>query len=88
MIHHLIILSGMASPAYSDEDPYESYLIPLIHSTNFLTMISTLSRDIRNDGSGRKLIPFTDPELNIRYNLISLRANSKKAAALHFLTNQ
>ena len=45
MIHHLIILSDMASPAYSDEDPYGSSFIPLIHSTNFLTMISTLSRE-------------------------------------------
>lgn len=60
----------------------------LIRSTNFLTTISTLSRDLRNDGSGRKLIPFTDPELNIRYNLIFLRANSKKAALLDFLLDR
>lgn len=60
----------------------------LIRSTNFLTTISTLSMDLRNDGSGRKLIPFTDPELNIRYNLIFLRANSKKAALLDFLLDR
>lgn len=60
----------------------------LIRSTNFLTTISTLSMDLRNDGSGRKLIPFTDPELNIRYNLIFLRANSKKSALLDFLLDR
>ena len=60
----------------------------LIRSTNFLTTISTLSIDLRNDGSGRKLIPFTDPELNIRYNLIFMRANSTKAALLDFLLDR
>ena len=59
----------------------------LIRSTNFLTTISTLSLDLRNDGKGRKLIPFTDPELNIRYNLIYTIDNESKASALKFLTH-
>ena len=57
----------------------------LIRSTNFLTTISTLSMELRNDGTGRKLIPFADPELNISYNLIFSRENEKKAKALGFL---
>lgn len=60
----------------------------LIRSTNFLATISTLSMELRNDGKGRKLIPFTDPELNIRYNLIFLRSNMKKATLLNFLLNR
>ena len=57
----------------------------LIRSTNFLTTISTLSMELRNDGTGRKLIPFADSELNISYNLIFSRENEKKAKALGFL---
>ena len=60
----------------------------LIRSTNFLTTISTLSMDLRNDGKGRKLIPFTDPELNIRYNLIYTIDNVRKAALLGFMMNK
>ena len=60
----------------------------LIRSTNFLATISTLSMELRNDGKGRKLIPFTDPELNIRYNLIFLRNNMKKAPLLNFLLDR
>lgn len=57
----------------------------LIRSTNFLTTTSTLSMELRNDGKGRKLIPFAEDELNIRYNLIFYRRNAKKAKALETL---
>ena len=39
----------------------------LIRTTNFLATISTLSMELRNDGTHRKLVPMDDPELNIIY---------------------
>ena len=60
----------------------------LIRSTNFLTTISTLSIELRNDGAGRRLIPFSDPELSIRYNLIFLKDAARKAAAMGFLAGR
>lgn len=50
----------------------------LIHTTNFLATISTLSMDLRNDGTHRTLIPMTDPELNVTYHISFLKANRKK----------
>ena len=50
----------------------------LIRTTNFLATISTLSMDLRNDGTHRKLIPMTDPELNVLYYISYLKANREK----------
>ena len=38
----------------------------LIRTTNFLATVSTLSKDLRNDGEHRVVIPMTDPELNVQ----------------------
>lgn len=56
----------------------------LIQTRNFLTTISTLSVQLRNDGTGRKLIPCTDPELTVRYYVTFLQRNHTKLA--QFLT--
>ena len=50
----------------------------LIRTTNFLATISTLSMELRNDGSHRKLIPITDPELNVLYYISYLKTNREK----------
>ena len=50
----------------------------LIQTRNFLTTISTLSIKLRNDGTGRKLIPFTDPELTVQYYITFLNRNRNK----------
>ena len=50
----------------------------LIRTTNFLATISTLSMDLRNDGPHRRLIPMTDPELNVLYYISYLKANREK----------
>ncbi len=50
----------------------------LIRTTNFLTTISTLSMDLRNDGADRKLIPLKDPELNVLYHISFLKSNREK----------
>lgn len=50
----------------------------LIRTTNFLATISTLSIDLRNDGTHRTLIPMTDPELNVTYHISFLKNNKKK----------
>ena len=50
----------------------------LIRTTNFLATISTLSMDLRNDGTHRKLIPMTDPELIVRYYISYLKTNREK----------
>ena len=50
----------------------------LIQTRNFLTTISTLSVKLRNDGTGRKLIPFTDPELTVQYYVTFLSRNRNK----------
>ena len=50
----------------------------LIRTTNFLATISTLSIDLRNDGTHRTLIPMTDPELNVTYHISFLKTNRKK----------
>ena len=47
----------------------------LIRTTNFLATISTLSMDLRNDGTHRRLIPMTDPELNAQYYISHLKTN-------------
>lgn len=53
----------------------------LIRTTNFLTTISELSMDLRNDGTHRALIPFSDPELRVVYYLSYLRTNKEKVAS-------
>lgn len=50
----------------------------LIQTRNFLTTISTLSVKLRNDGTGCKLIPFTDPELTVQYYITFLNRNRNK----------
>ena len=50
----------------------------LIQTRNFLTTISTLSVKLRNDGTGRKLIPFIDPELTVQYYITFLNRNRNK----------
>ena len=50
----------------------------LIQTRNFLTTISNLSVKLRNDGTGRKLIPFTDPELTVQYYITFLNRNRNK----------
>ena len=50
----------------------------LIRITNFLATISTLSMDLRNDGTHRTLIPMSDPELNVTYHISFLKSNREK----------
>lgn len=50
----------------------------LIRTTNFLATISTLSRDLRNDGTHRTLIPMSDPELSVMYYVSFLKAGKEK----------
>lgn len=50
----------------------------LIRTTNFLATISTLSMELRNDGTHRTLIPMTDPELNVLYYISYLKTNREK----------
>lgn len=50
----------------------------MIRTTNFLATISTLSMDLRNDGTHRTLIPMNDPELNVIYHISFLKNNRKK----------
>lgn len=50
----------------------------LIRTTNFLATTSTLSMDLRNDGTHRTLIPMTDPELNVTYHISFLKTNREK----------
>lgn len=49
----------------------------LIRTTNFLATVSELSKELRNDGANRKLIPLTDPEMNRTYHLTYQRGNRK-----------
>ena len=51
----------------------------LIRTTNFLATISTLSKDLRNDGTHRTLIPLSDPELKVMYYISFLKAGKEKA---------
>lgn len=51
----------------------------LIRTTNFLATISTLSRDLRNDGTHRTLIPLSDPELHVMYYVSFLITGKEKA---------
>lgn len=50
----------------------------LIRTTNFLATISTLSRDLRNDGTHRTLIPMSDTELSVMYYVSFLQARKEK----------
>lgn len=51
----------------------------LIRTTNFLATISTLSRDLRNDGTHRTLIPLSDPELHVMYYVSFVKIGKEKA---------
>lgn len=53
----------------------------LIRTTNFLATISTLSMDLRNDGTHRRLIPLVDPELEVLYYISYLKSNREKVKA-------
>lgn len=53
----------------------------MIRTTNFLATISTLSMDLRNDGTHRTLIPMSDPELNVIYYISFLKSNREKVRA-------
>lgn len=50
----------------------------MIRTTNFLATISSLSMDLRNDGSHRARIPISDPELNVLYYASYLKSNRDK----------
>lgn len=50
----------------------------LIRTTNFLATISRLSIDLRNDGTHRALIPFSDPELSATFYISFLGSNRDK----------
>lgn len=50
----------------------------LIRTTNFLATISILSRDLRNDGTHRTLIPMSDPELSVMYYVSFLQNRKEK----------
>lgn len=50
----------------------------MIRTTNFLTTISSLSMDLRNDGTHRALIPMSDPELSVMYHISFLKTNREK----------
>ena len=56
----------------------------LIRTTNFLASISTLSWDLRNDGTHRTRIPVNNPELNVTYYISFLKSNREKTKV--FLT--
>lgn len=50
----------------------------LIRTTNFLATVSTLSIELRNDGTHRTLIPVNNPELNVIYHISFLKSNKEK----------
>ena len=50
----------------------------LIRTTKFLATASTLSKDARNDGTHRTLIPMNDPELNVVYYISYLKTGKEK----------
>lgn len=50
----------------------------LIRTTNFLATISTLSKDLRNDGAHRTLIPLRDSELKVMYYVSFLKSEKEK----------
>lgn len=53
----------------------------LVQTTNFLATVSTLSMELRNDGTHRRRIPMNDPELNVQYYLSFLKTNRQKIGA-------
>lgn len=71
-------LPGIRSVPFLTDRAYLSVTQYLIQTRNFLTIISTLSVKLRNDGTGRKLIPFTDPELTVQYYITFLNRNRNK----------
>lgn len=60
----------------------------LIRNSNFLTTISTLAIELRNDGSHRALIPLSDSELSITYHISFLKSNREKVKAFLLWTEK
>lgn len=50
----------------------------LVRSTNFLTMVSSLSIELRNDGTHRKLVEVADDDLNIMWHISCLKSNKNR----------
>ena len=50
----------------------------LVRTTNFLATVSTLSIELRNDGTHRTLIPFSDPEMTVLYYSSFLKSGREK----------
>lgn len=50
----------------------------LVRSTNFLAMVSSLSIELRNDGSHRTLVPLADDGLNFVWYISCLKSNKNK----------
>lgn len=50
----------------------------LVRTTNFLATVSTLSIELRNDGTHRTLIPFSDPEMTVLYYSSFLKSGKEK----------
>ena len=61
--------------------PFDNVTQHLIRTTNFLATISTLSMDLRNDGTHRRLISLVDPELEVLYYISYLKSNREKVKA-------
>lgn len=57
--------------------PEQPLLYPQIGG-HFLATISTLSRDLRNDGTHRVLIPLSDSELKVMYYVSFLKSGKEK----------
>lgn len=80
-IESLIIRDNLPITLVKNEFPVTQHLI---RTTHFLATVSTLSRDLRNDGTHRTLVPLRDPELNVLYH-VSYR-KSEKGKNEKFLT--
>lgn len=55
----------------------------MVRTTNFLSTISTLSMELRNDGENRRFLPLNDPEMCIAYQAAYLKGS--RGAAGRFL---
>lgn len=74
-IEKLIIENNLPLTLVRNEFNTTQYLI---RTTRFLATASTWSKDARNDGTHRTLIPMTDPELNITYYISYLKTGKEK----------
>ncbi len=52
----------------------------LVRTTDFLTTLSTLSMELRNDGENRHFIPLSDPEMSLTYQIAYLKENRGKVS--------